>query len=153
MQADCGFCEVQQGVFAALLHGSLDPERLRHMATSEFNGGVVVFCGVVRAETGDLQTSRLVYEAHSQMALGSLQMIGQEVEREFGAQLWVEHRLGEILPGEVAVVVAAAAPHRKSAFLACETMMERIKAEVPIWKKEFGPDGEFWVSGDQHIVS
>jgi len=55
------------------------------------------------------------------------------------------HRVGTLMPGELAVVIAAAAPHRKEAFLACEHAIERLKQDVPIWKKEFFEDGEVWV--------
>ena len=57
----------------------------------------------------------------------------------------VRDRLGSLAIGDVAVAVAAAAPHRDAAFTACRAGIEAIKARVPIWKKEFGPDGSFWV--------
>jgi molybdopterin synthase catalytic subunit len=57
----------------------------------------------------------------------------------------VVHRVGTLLPGELAVVIAASAPHRKEAFLACEFVIDTLKRDVPIWKKEFTLDGQVWV--------
>jgi molybdopterin synthase catalytic subunit len=69
-----------------------------------------------------------------------------EIEREHaGVRLAFRHRIGSLAIGDVAVVVAAAAPHREEAFAACRAGIEAIKARVPIWKKEFGPDGSSWV--------
>jgi len=53
--------------------------------------------------------------------------------------------IGTLKPGELAVVIAAAAPHRREAFRACEYAIDRIKADAPIWKKECYEDGEVWV--------
>jgi molybdopterin synthase catalytic subunit len=55
------------------------------------------------------------------------------------------HRTGRLEIGEIAVVVAAAAPHRAEAFAACRFAIDELKQRVPIWKKEFATDGEYWV--------
>ena len=62
-----------------------------------------------------------------------------------GARIAVEHRVGNLAIGDIAVVIAAAAPHRAEAFTACRAMIDRLKDRVPIWKKEFGDDGSEWV--------
>jgi molybdopterin synthase catalytic subunit len=62
-----------------------------------------------------------------------------------GASVEFRHRLGSLAIGDVAVAVAAAAPHRDAAFAACRAVIEAVKARVPIWKKEFGPGGSSWV--------
>jgi molybdopterin synthase catalytic subunit len=80
------------------------------------------------------------------MAEKKLAEIGAEVSERFkGTRLAIVHRVGTLQPGELAVVIAAAAPHRKEAFLGCEHAIERLKQDVPIWKKEFYEDGEVWV--------
>ena len=72
--------------------------------------------------------------------------LGREAEGRWpGSQLAIVHRVGVLLPGEVAVVIAAAAPHRAEAFEACRFAIERLKEEAPIWKRETYADGESWV--------
>jgi MoaE-MoaD fusion protein len=109
-------------------------------------GGLVTFTGVVRAESHGKSVVRLTYEAYGAMAEKVLSGIGREAERRWpGAQLAIVHRVGVLLPGEVAVVIAAAAPHRAEAFEACRFAIERLKEDVPIWKRETYADGESWV--------
>ena len=68
--------------------------------------------------------------------------IAEEIAaRHPGAQVLFRHRVGRLAIGDVAVVVAASAPHRAEAFAACRAGIEAIKARVPIWKREFGPVG------------
>jgi molybdopterin synthase catalytic subunit len=80
------------------------------------------------------------------MAEKVLASIGAEVAAKWpGTVLAISHRVGTLVPGELAVVIAAAAPHRAEAFRGCEHAIERLKADVPIWKKEVFEDGEVWV--------
>ena len=57
------------------------------------------------------------------------------------------HRVGRLEIGEISILVSVASPHRGGAFEACQFLIDRLKAEVPVWKKEVGPRGEFWVEG------
>jgi molybdopterin converting factor subunit 1 len=114
--------------------------------SGEAYGGLVTFSGSVRNQTKGRRVLKLEYEAYPPMAEKRLAAIGAEVaERWSGTRLAIMHRVGTLMPGELAVVIAAAAPHRKEAFLACEHAIERLKQDVPIWKKEFFEDGEIWV--------
>jgi molybdopterin synthase catalytic subunit len=88
---------------------------------------------------------RLEYEAYRPMAERALARIGEEVGSSHGARLAVVHRVGVLEPGDAAVVIAAAAAHRLPAFRACEECLERLKHEVPIWKREVFEDGSEWV--------
>jgi molybdopterin synthase catalytic subunit len=108
-------------------------------------GGIVTFTGTVRAETRGRVVVRLEYEAYRPMAERVLARIGEEVGAAHGARLAVVHRAGVLAPGEAAVVIAAAAAHRAPAFRACEECLERLKREVPIWKREVFEDGSEWV--------
>ncbi|HEX9288621.1 MAG TPA: molybdopterin converting factor subunit 1 [Anaeromyxobacteraceae bacterium] len=108
-------------------------------------GGVVTFEGDVRADTKGRKVLRLEYEAYVPMAERSLSRIAAEVEREHGAAVAIVHRVGHLAPGEAAVVIACAASHRTPAFRACEAVIERLKREVPIWKREVFEDGTVWV--------
>jgi molybdopterin synthase catalytic subunit len=108
-------------------------------------GGVVTFTGVVRGETDGRRVLRLEYEAYLPMAERKLDEIADALERETGARVAIVHRVGTLLPGEAAVVIACAAAHRAPAFRACEAAIERLKHEVPVWKREVFEDGSVWV--------
>jgi molybdopterin synthase catalytic subunit len=109
-------------------------------------GGLVTFTGVVRAESRGQRVVRLTYEAYGAMAERVLAGVGQQAEERWpGAQLAIVHRVGVLVPGDVAVTIAAAAPHRAEAFEACRFAIERLKQDAPIWKRETYLDGESWV--------
>jgi molybdopterin converting factor subunit 1 len=109
-------------------------------------GGLVTFTGSVRGETRGRRVLRLEYEAYASMAEQALAAIGEEVAQRWpGTRLAILHRVGVLVPGDLAVVIAAAAPHRAEAFRACEHAIERLKQDAPIWKKEVYEDGESWV--------
>lgn len=109
-------------------------------------GGVVTFTGVVRAHNQGHAVERLEYEAYTEMAEKVMRALCDEIEAEHpGCRLAVEHRVGALGVGDVAVVIAAAAPHRGEAFTACRAMIDRLKERVPIWKKEISPEGASWI--------
>jgi molybdopterin synthase catalytic subunit len=108
-------------------------------------GGVVTFTGDVRGTSHGRRVVRLEYEAYQAMAERKLAEIGEAVGAEHGALVAIVHRVGTLVPGEAAVVIAAAAPHRAPAFRACEAALERLKREAPIWKREVFDDGSEWV--------
>jgi molybdopterin synthase catalytic subunit len=120
-------------------------------------GGIATFVGVVRDENEGRSVVKLEYQAYETMAVAEMRRIVEEIEKEIdGVRLAVEHRVGPLLVGDVAVICAASAPHRGEAFRACRELIDRIKARVPIWKREHGPDGAYWVGwqdarcGDEH---
>jgi molybdopterin converting factor subunit 1 len=108
-------------------------------------GGVVSFTGLVRRQSRGRAIDRLEYEAYQAMAEDKLVQIAAALEEKHGARLAILHRVGKLAVGEVAVVIAASAAHRAEAFAAAREAIERLKAEVPIWKKEVGVDGEEWI--------
>jgi molybdopterin synthase catalytic subunit len=109
-------------------------------------GGVAIFLGVVRDENDGRAVTRLEYSAYASMARAEMRRIAEGIEREIeGARVCAIHRLGDLRVGDLAIVCAASAPHRGEAFRACRLLIDRIKAEVPIWKREHGPDGTAWV--------
>ena len=108
-------------------------------------GGIATFTGTVRDQTHGRRVLRLEYEAYRGMAERKLAQIGAAVAAEHGAEVAVIHRVGVLLPGDAAVVIACAAPHRTAALRACEACIERLKRDVPIWKREVYEDGSEWV--------
>jgi molybdopterin synthase catalytic subunit len=109
-------------------------------------GAVSLFLGTVRDSTGPRRVIALQYEAYDEMAGRVLEAIAAEVAaRHDPCRISIVHRTGKLLPGEIAVIVAVASPHRASAFDACREAMELVKTRAPIWKKEFFEDGAEWV--------
>ncbi|MCL6515796.1 molybdenum cofactor biosynthesis protein MoaE [Alicyclobacillus sp.] len=106
-------------------------------------GGIVLFTGTVREWTSGRQTVYLEYEAYRDMAIRQMQAIARDVCRQWPGTLPLQwHRVGRLYPTDIAVICAAAAPHRQTAFDAARTLIERLKKEVPIWKKEIYADGD-----------
>ena len=109
-------------------------------------GAVCVFMGTVRDHSDGLPVVRLEYEAYASMALAEMNRIASELAAETpGLRLAVLHRTGSLGVGDVAVVCAASSPHRGEAYAACRALIDRVKARVPIWKREHGPEGATWV--------
>lgn len=109
-------------------------------------GGLATFTGYVRRHGQQPNVARLEYEAYVPMAEEVLTAIADELEREWpGTRVAIHHRTGVLVVGEIAVVIAASAPHRAEAFAACRAAIERLKERAPIWKKEIGEDGAEWI--------
>jgi molybdopterin synthase catalytic subunit len=106
------------------------------------SGAVVLFEGVTR------EVDTLEYEAYAEMALDKLAAIAaEEAERHGLCAVAVEHRTGDVPLGEPSVIVAASAPHRGEAFAGARAVIDRVKAEAPIWKVEVTPEGRRRVPG------
>lgn len=111
-------------------------------------GGITTFLGVVRDNANDQPVKFLEYEAYPELAERMLAQIGAEVnERWQEARLAIAHRTGRLKIGEPSVIIAASAPHRAEAFAACRYAIERLKVILPVWKKEFASDTDYWVEG------
>jgi molybdopterin synthase catalytic subunit len=110
-------------------------------------GGLVVFSGVIRNETGGRRVKFLEYEAHAGMAEAKMREIGETVHARWPGvkAMAIAHRVGRLEIGEASVVIAVSAAHRGEAFEACRFAIDRLKQTVPIWKKEYFEDGEIWV--------
>ena len=131
------------------------PRLLEHVADQDA-GANILFLGTTRRTTGSALTEGLDYEAHEPMAAAALERLTVEaIERFALTSCAIEHRLGWVPAGEASIAVALSSPHRREAFAAVEWIMERIKAEVPIWKCEAGENGSReWVHpGDMRGVA
>ena len=111
------------------------------------DGAVCLFVGVVRNEGEGKETVAIEYEAYEEMAELELAHVVASVSQEWpGAFVRMRHRVGRLSVGEPSVAIVATAPHRDEAFAACRAAIEQIKKTVPIWKREFHPDGSSeWV--------
>ena len=112
-------------------------------------GGTCVFVGTVRDHSDAGDVTGLAYEAWEEVATNRLHELANELAAGWpvlGVALL--HRTGELAVGDSSVVVAVSAPHRAEAFEACRHGIERLKHDVPIWKKESLSSGEAnWVQG------
>jgi molybdopterin synthase catalytic subunit len=122
-------------------------------------GAVATFVGTVRNTNAGHAVTLLEYEAYASLACAEMRRILAEIAAELpGVRVAVHHRTGSLQVGDAAVSCAASAPHRDEAFVACRRVIDRVKARVPIWKREHGPDGPYWVGwedarcvpGDDH---
>jgi molybdopterin synthase catalytic subunit len=123
-------------------------QQINDLVKRPTDGAVVTFDGIVRNNFDGRAVRYLDYEAYIEMAESKMAEIGAEVRGKFPiGEIAIVHRLGRLEIGESSIVVAVAAPHRHAAFEACAYAMDRVKAEVPVWKKEFFADGaDHWVN-------
>ena len=127
----------------------IDARRLAEALQRPEDGAVVVFEGVVRNNSQGRATMYLEYECYEEMARAHMEQIGREIAGQFAiGRIGMVHRLGRLEIGEASVAVIATAPHRKPAFDAAFEGINRLKREVPIWKKEHFADGAVWVDGE-----
>jgi molybdopterin synthase catalytic subunit len=109
-------------------------------------GGIVTFVGAVRDHARGRKIRHLEYEAYPGMAEREMEKIAAAAAKRWpGCRISIAHRAGHLEVGEIAVAIAAAAPHRAEAFEACRFAIDTLKQTVPIWKKEIATDGEYWV--------
>lgn len=109
-------------------------------------GGITVFIGVVRDHDRGQEVDSLDYSVHPSAVERLTEVVHAVAARSGAVRLGALHRSGHLDVGDVAVVVAAAAPHRDGAFAACRDLIDTLKAEVPIWKHQhLGDGGTEWV--------
>jgi MoaE-MoaD fusion protein len=142
-------CREEEGHIFAITQDPLDSRALADSLKRPEDGAVVIFEGVVRNNTRGRATSYLDYECYPEMALPQMVRIGREIASQPGiGRIAMVHRLGRLEIGEASVVVVVTAPHRRVAFEAALAGIDRLKREVPIWKKEVFADGAEWVEGE-----
>ena len=112
-------------------------------------GAIVTFEGTTRSPSDGKVVEVLEYEAYEERALKQLKELADEAVDRFGlGGVAVAHRTGVVPVGQVSVVVSAVAAHRDAAFEGARWLIDRIKADAAIWKKEVFADGERWVGVD-----
>lgn len=117
-----------------------------YVATAEV-GGSTVFIGTVRNQTKGKRVLRLDFEAYAPMAISEMRKIAEQACQRWPVRkMAIHHRVGSLEVGEIAVIIAVSAAHRKATFEACQYAIDTLKETVPIWKKEVFEDGEVWVA-------
>ncbi len=107
-------------------------------------GGTAAFIGTVRSPNLGHEVAYLEYEGFEAMIVGEMRRLVAELgdqQVEGGVKVALAHRLGRVVPGEAAMVVAVAARHRARALTLCADLVEACKARLPVWKLEVGLDG------------
>ena len=131
-----------------LTEGELEARALEQECRTDRDGAVVTFAGTTRDHNEGAEVLSLSYETYTEMAQKVMCGLFEEAVKRFPiTRARVAHRLGEVPVGEASVVVVVASPHRGPAFDACRFLMDRLKDEVPIWKREKLRDGagERWI--------
>ncbi|MFN8175938.1 MAG: molybdenum cofactor biosynthesis protein MoaE [Solirubrobacteraceae bacterium] len=120
----------------------LSAQRLADLVGDPRAGAVVTFQGVTR------EVPRLDYETYAEMARERIAAIlADAIARHGLCGAACEHRVGEVPLGEASVLVAVSAAHREEAFAGAREIIDRVKAEAPIWKREVTAEGSEWVPG------
>lgn len=132
---------------ARLADDPIDPASVIAAVTRSGNGGIAVFVGNVRDNVDGRPVVALDYLAYRPMAEREMAAIVAEAGAlAGGVDVAAVHRVGTLVVGDVAVVIAAGHAHRAAAFEACRYVIEEIKKRVPVWKAEHYADGaEAWV--------
>ncbi len=127
----------------------LNPQEVTDLVRKNSNGAVVTFLGTTRDLFEGRDVLYLEYEAYRPMAENMLQQIIDEVRERWAIEdMSIAHRVGRVDIGEISLVVAIGSPHRKEALEASAYALDRIKAVVPIWKKEVFQGGEAWIGSE-----
>jgi molybdopterin synthase catalytic subunit len=131
----------------AVVDRPLSPDDIAARVDDPGAGGLVIFSGVVRNETGGRPVKFLEYEAHAPMAESKMREIGAAIRARWAGvkRVAMLHRIGRLEIGESSVLIAVSAAHRGDAFEACRYAIDTLKRTVPVWKKEHFEDGEVWV--------
>ena len=132
-----------------ILDEVLPSERVIAEMKAGADGAVCVFDGIVRDNTRGRETLYLDYEAYREMALSQMNALAAEAVQKFAVRdVALLHRLGRLHVGETSVLVVVASAHRGAAFDACRWLIDTLKKQVPIWKKETFVDGAVWAAGE-----
>ena len=134
-------------MFVELTHTPLRIDWFRQHIADPDVGAHAWFEGVTRRTTAGKETVQLSYEAFEPMAIAELRRIGAEVAAELKLTgLVIVHRLGVVPVGEASLIVGCSSAHRAAVFLAIPRIVDRLKTDVPIWKREHFADGSTeWV--------
>jgi len=132
----------------------LDLDSLIRQVSGAGHGAVTTFTGTVRDHHGGRPVVRLTYSAYVEMAESECAAIVAEASLRWTIAVALQHRLGQLVVGDPAVIIAVGSAHRDAGFEACRWVIDAVKERVPIWKHEFFADGTSeWVDPTRSIVA
>ncbi|NDJ18478.1 molybdenum cofactor biosynthesis protein MoaE [Myxacorys almedinensis] len=133
------------GDHLAITFAPLAFDEAHRLADAAANGAIVTMSGMVRNNTNGNAVIALEYQAYEPMALQVFRQIAAQIRATWGSvtHVVIHHRTGRLEIGELSVLIAIGSPHRADAFAACQYAIDTLKANAPIWKKEYfvGQDG------------
>ena len=125
-------------------------EKAKNFISSGDYGAESIFIGRVRNKNSGKKVTAVTYDAHDQAVLKSFQSICNEAKKKFdnNAKIFLEHAKGYAAVGEISILIAIGSGHRDEAFKICRYILEEVKHQSPIWKKEHYVEGtEEWLPG------
>jgi molybdopterin synthase catalytic subunit len=132
---------------ARLQDGPLSVDEVLAAVAGPSMGGTALFVGTVRDSDGGRPVHDLDYTAHPSALARLEEVAARAAATHDDVAVAAVHRVGRLAVGDMAVVVAAAAPHRDRAFEVGRRLIDELKHEVPIWKHQtFGDGSQEWVS-------
>lgn len=128
-------------IWCQIVTGPINLAQVQAVVEQETCGAVVTFNGVVRNHDGGKAVLSLSYSAHPEAEQQLQETCALISKQHPGVHLAAAHRIGDLQIGDVALAVAVASAHRQAAFVACQELVDAIKAQVPIWKHQAFADG------------
>jgi molybdopterin synthase catalytic subunit len=127
---------------------SLNSESVKSKLNLDGCGSIVSFLGITRGEDNGVEIERLEFDAWEEKLASVLLSLGNQAVEKFGvSSVSMAHRTGVVGPGEPIVAIHVASAHRKEGFKACSWLIDELKSQAPLWKKEVRVDGTIWKGG------
>lgn len=135
-------------VVVKVVETELDADALQRSLTTDGCGAVVSFLGIVRDIDEGEQVIRLEFDAWKERLEPVLRQLAEESIHIHGvSSIVLGHRVGAVGPQQPIVSIHVASPHRKEAFESCSWLIDELKAQAPLWKKEVRASGQVWKAG------
>ena len=139
---------MQGGVFIQEAPDYLDVDELRTQLDTTGCGAIVSFIGITRGYDDGEEVLRLEFDSWQEQLSQTLNDLGNQAINRFSLHsVAMAHRTGSVGPGENIVAIHVASPHRKEAFEGCSWLIDELKRQAPLWKKEVKPSGASWKAG------
>ena len=139
---------MQERIFIHEAPDTLDVDGLKGLLETEGCGAIVSFIGITRGMDEGEEVLRLEFDAWQEKLSETLRHLAEDAMAQFGLySVAMAHRTGSVGPGENIVAIHVASPHRKEAFEGCSWLIDELKRQAPLWKKEIKPSGETWKAG------
>lgn len=139
---------MRERIFVESAPDNLDPDRLKKRLTVEDCGAIVSFTGITRGSDNGENVLYLEFDSWEEKLKETLYELSEEAINKFNVKsIAISHRTGLVKPTENIVSIHVASAHRKEAFEGCSWLIDELKNQAPIWKKEVKPSGSSWKSG------
>ena len=143
-----GGSDEETDTHTAVTAAALSLETAERFLVRHQYGAQAYFVGTVRSPNLGKTVEFIEYEGYAPLARRVMEDAATAVRERHGElRVYIEHRTGRLTPGEASILIGVASPHRRAALEACDFLIERLKVEVPVWKREGDEDGEHWVAG------